>query len=238
METWLSYRPEDLLLFSEATYWRTVELHNARFWPLLLVGFLAGLATLAMALRPRPWTGRAILLILAAAWGSVGWSWFWVSYATINWVASVVAAGFAVQALALASSVAGRSILAERPVDRWSLPALLALGVAVAGYPVLALVDGRPVGGAEIFGAAPDPTAIATLAVLALARPGWVPWFLAATSILWCLASWATLATLGTWEAWVPGTAIGFFVVARLLATRFGTPPAGATRLAAIRPRV
>jgi len=51
----------------------------------------------------------------------------------------------------------------------------------------------------EIAGTAPDPTAVATLGVLLLARR--VPWLLVPVPVLWCLYSGVTWWALG----WLPG---------------------------------
>jgi hypothetical protein len=48
---------------------------------------------------------------------------------------------------------------------------------------------------AEVFGLAPDPTAIGTLGFLLLARGGWALTLLP-IPLLWCLASGMTLLAL------------------------------------------
>ena len=85
--------------------------------------------------------------------------------------------------------------------------------VAVVGYPLLATVAGRPWTTAETFGAAADPTAIATLAVLALAR-GPIRWLLAVLPLLWCAIAAATLWTMNAPEA---GIVAGAALLALLL---------------------
>jgi hypothetical protein len=56
---------------------------------------------------------------------------------------------------------------------------------------------------AEIFGLAPDPTALATLALLALAD-GWSRWPLMIGPAIWCVLSSTTLSVLGSGEYFVP----------------------------------
>jgi hypothetical protein len=51
---------------------------------------------------------------------------------------------------------------------------------------------GRPPLAAEIFGLAPDPTALATLALLALADNG-MRWPLLIVPLIWCLITGLTL---------------------------------------------
>ncbi|WP_420799541.1 DUF6064 family protein [Noviherbaspirillum sedimenti] len=59
----------------------------------------------------------------------------------------------------------------------------------------------------EMFGLAPDPTAVATLGLLLCTSR--VPWLLLALPLLWCAISGATLFTMGAPDAWVaPATAL------------------------------
>jgi hypothetical protein len=81
---------------------------------------------------------------------------------------------------------------------------------AIAGQPLLARLLGRPWSQAEVLGLAPDPTAIGTLGLLLLLRPGEVarstptralllaPW---AIPLLWCVIGGATLWTMRAPEA-------------------------------------
>jgi len=167
MPEWSTYTLSDFLMFSPRTYWRMVELHNRDFWPLhvlLLAGGLAGL-WLAHTRTVRTW--RTSLLGLAAAWAWVGWAFLWERYATINWAAQYVAAAFAVQAVLLA----GMALRPGQPDPRPSAGARgLGALLAAAGllYPLLGLAMHRPWGQAEVFGMAPEPTALFTLGLLLL----------------------------------------------------------------------
>jgi hypothetical protein len=70
---------------------------------------------------------------------------------------------------------------------------------ALAIHPLIAPLAGRPLAQAEIFGLAPDPTAIATLGVLlAATRPCW---HLLILPLAWCAISWLTLWTMESPEA-------------------------------------
>jgi hypothetical protein len=80
---------------------------------------------------------------------------------------------------------------------------LALFGAALILYPALAPLMGRSWVAAEIFGLAPDPTALATLAVLALAD-GWTRWLLMIVPGIWCVLSAATLSALGAGEYFVP----------------------------------
>ena len=72
---------------------------------------------------------------------------------------------------------------------------------ALAGQPLLAPLQGRGWASSEVFGIAPDPTAIATLGLLLLARGRLLP-LLLPIPVLWCLSSGITLWTMGEPQAW------------------------------------
>jgi hypothetical protein len=227
MSDWWSYGLADFLLFSPRTYWRMFELHNAAMWPQQVPVLAMGLALILLAAwRPRA-HGRLIALLLAIQWAHVAWSFLWLRYATINWAAVYVAPVFAAEGALLL--VAG-TLLDRLAFDRggWARSVGLSITIfAVAGYPWLAPLSGRPIGGAEIFGIAPDPTVIGTLGLLLLAR-GKLPILLLAIPLLWCAASAATLWAMEAPEAWIlPGAAL-VVVVAGVLAGLRRTADAGA----------
>ena len=81
---------------------------------------------------------------------------------------------------------------------RHNEPALGVVAFAIGVMPLIAPLAGRSWVQAEVFGVAPDPTAIATLGVLLAAeRP---LWGLLAIPLLWCALSGATLWAMGSPE--------------------------------------
>ena len=106
----------------------------------------------------------------------------------------------------------------KKPNDwrQWSLVGLGLLLWAVLVHPLLALALGRPWVQAEVFGLAPDPTAIAVLGVLLCADADkratrLLLGVLRAGALAWCAVSAATLATMGSAQGWVM---VGAVVVA------------------------
>ena len=73
-------------------------------------------------------------------------------------------------------------------------------------YPLLAPLLGRPWTQAEIFGIAPDPTAVAAIGVLLLAK-GRIA-FLLVLPLLWCAITALTLWTMEAPDAAVPASAL------------------------------
>jgi hypothetical protein len=150
-------------------------------------------------------SGRVVPLILGAAWLFVGWAYHWQRYMDINWGAEYYAAGFAIEGLLLLGCGGADALRFRRPVAA-SRIALLLLTAGLL-YPLIAPLAGRPPSQAEVFGIAPDPTAIATLGALLLVtdRTGWL---LIVLPVLWCAIAAATLWTMETPEALIPAAAL------------------------------
>lgn len=207
MVEWWTYRPSDFLMFAPRTYWRLFELHNEAWWPAQPVWVLAGLAGLWWGLRRGPTALRAGALGLAVAWAFIAVAFLLTRYAPINWAASGFAVAFVAQALGLAALATRADLQATPPGGRRRIGALLA-GWALLGHPLLAPAFGRPWPQAEVFGLAPDPTAIATLGFLLCvsAAGGFTRWLLRLSwtlAVAWCAISMATLWTMGSAQGWV-----------------------------------
>jgi hypothetical protein len=213
MSDWWTYRPEDFLLFSPRVYWRMFELHNAALWPLQLITLAAGVLMVVLVARQTRGHGRWIAFILAAIWVFVGWSFLWNRYTTINWAAAYVAPAFAVQAVLLlvAGTLHNGLSFDRRGPAAWA--GYLLVAFALAAQPLLAPLQGRGWASAEVFGIAPDPTAIGTLGLLLLAR-GKLLALLLPIPLLWCVLSGVTLWTLGAVEAWAPFAAAALTLAA------------------------
>jgi hypothetical protein len=195
MSEWWTYTLSDFLLFSPRTYYRLFELYHAEIWPTQILAFALGVTILVLLFRGGDRAGPAILLILAACWLFIAGAFHWHRYATINWAAIYVAAGFALQALLL-SWVAFRRRLSFAPQ-----PLALAVFVfALVVQPLIGIWIGRPWTQAELFGVTPDTTAVATVAVLAMSK-GHLRWLLMVLPVLWCAITGVTLWTMGAVDA-------------------------------------
>ena len=188
MNEWSTYSLSDFLMFSERTYFRLIELYNTALWPFHLLALALGLALIT----GRPHSSRLRAILLGMAWLWVAWAYHAERYATINTAAPYFAAAFALQGALL---VMWGHLGSGR--DR---AALALQHIALLGYPLLALLAGRPWQQAELFGLTPDPTVAVTLALLL--RSG-SPWWLWIMPLLWCAVSSATLSTMHLREAWV-----------------------------------
>ena len=203
MPEWLTYRLSDFLLFSPRTYFRMFELYHMQTWPIHLVVLATLLAIAVLLRREEEWRDRAIAGLLAVWWVWVAIAFHFQRYATINWSARYFAALFVIQALLLVWSGVVRGRLRFRLSRE---PAVyMAVGLFVFALllePVAGRIAGRAWRQVEMFGLTPDPTAIATLALLALstARPHRG---LIVIPALWCAIGAATLWALGSPEAWL-----------------------------------
>lgn len=217
MSEWWTYTLSDFLMFSPRTYYRLFELYNLEVWPAHLVAAVAGIAALILVWRGGVGASRAIAAMLAVAWVWVAWAFLFSHYDAINWAGRYFAAGFLAEALLIGAwgVVAGRLALGPigHAVDRVGFAVFL---FALIGYPLIAPAAGRPWTQAEVFGLAPDPTAIATLGLLLTSRNGAV-WLLGVLPGLWCAVSAATLWAMVSSEALLPaaGLVVAIFAASR-----------------------
>ena len=205
MSEWWTYHLSDFLLFSSRTYFRLFEIYNAAIWPAQLLA--AGLGAAIFALL---WRGaarvrdRAIPAILAAGWLWVAGAFLASRYAAINWAAVYFAWAFVLEAAFLIwTGVLRRRLAFEWPANFGSRIGLGIFLFALVLQPLLAPLLGRGWRGVQIFGVAPDPTAVATFGVLLLARGrGRGP--LMVIPFLWCAITGATLLAMKAPDAWIP----------------------------------
>jgi hypothetical protein len=207
-----TYDLTDFLLFSPRTYYRLFELYNESIWPAHIVAVAVAVA-LILAVRRND--GRVVAALLALAWLWTSIAFHLDRYATINWAATYFAAAFALQAALLAWTGVIRDrldFIALRDVAARVGFVLCAL--ALMAQPFIGLLFGRAWTQAEVFALAPDPTAVATLGVLLMARHP--PWHLLVIPALWCIFTGLTLWAMEAPDAWVSPVATLLALVAAL----------------------
>ncbi|MCC9624232.1 DUF6064 family protein [Thalassospira sp. MA62] len=204
MSEWWSYSLADLLLFSPRVYFRLFESMNSQWWLVVASMVLAGLIAAVLALRPGFRGNRIILVLLALIWAWVSYCFMWLYYQPINWMVPYVLPGFVVQAVLLGS-------FAARPLplrfgwrgDFSSYVGLAFLIIAIVVWPFVGLLEGRELVQAELFGSAPDATALGTIGFVLLAR-GTRRWILLLVPGIWCVIASATLWVMDQQIALVP----------------------------------
>jgi len=204
MPEWWTYTLEDLQTFRLDTYYRLFESYNAAIWPAHVAAIFLG-AAVAWLLRGPAGAGRARLAagILAATWLWTAIAFHATHYATIHRAARSFAWAFGLEAALLVGvAVLGGKRAPARPGDRAGRVGLALVVFGLAVQPVVGLLFGRTWRQVEVFGVAPDPTAVATLGAVLLAG-GRVRWLLLALPVAWCAFSGATLLAMGTPAGWV-----------------------------------
>ena len=204
MPEWWTYHLSDFLLFTARTYSRLFEIYNAAIWPAQILALSLGLAIVPLSRRASPSSGRLIAAILAACWLWVGIVFHAARYATINTAAVYFAWAFGIEAaLLIGIGVLRGGLRFERPAD---LAGRMGVGIflfALLLEPLAGPLLGRGWKGIELFGVAPDPTAIATLGILLFAR-GRGRGFLMVIPVLWCAATGVFLSAMQAPDFWVP----------------------------------
>lgn len=195
MSEWWSYSLADFLLFSPQTYLRLFALHNEALWPGQIGAIIGGFALL-MALQGDNGR-RGALLVAGTAWLLVAWLWFLERYATINWAADWLGAGFALQTLLLWIAALRRGTESgglARAVG------FVLIVFAILAQPLLPMLLGRDWQQGEVFALMPGPTVVATLGLLLVLRASWLLFLL---PLLWCILDGAALSTMKLPEAWL-----------------------------------
>lgn len=204
MSEWWTYTLSDFLLFSPRVYYRLLELHNHALWPAHLLTIAAGVMIIYAIIRPSIQLTRFVLAALGVIWIWVAFAFFWERYATINWAAVYVAPVFVLQGVMLLATAAFGPVTSgqrETRFIRLSAAALFAL--ILFAYPLIAPTMDRPWSAAEVFGIAPDPTVLATLAALAVA-PIPLRWLLLVIPLAWTTIATFTLLTMEAPDVWIP----------------------------------
>lgn len=204
----LNYTLSDFLLFSARVYERMFELHNEAWWPAHILALFVGAILMVAAVKPSPHRTRMAYVLLAMVWLFVAWAFFLNRYASINWAAVNVAAAFSVQAL-LFAALALRPELAPiaSPGTAARRVGGTVLAFALLGYPLLPVLLGQSLAAGRMFAITPDPTVLATLAMLTFAR-GWCAVLASVIPITWSVITALTLWTLGSPEVSVAPVAV------------------------------
>ena len=212
MSEWWTYTLSDFLLFSSRTYYRLFEIYNAAIWPAQVAAIGLGLAIWVLLRRASADRGRVIAAILSAGWLFVAIAFHAHRYATINTAGVYFAWAFGVEAaLLIGMGVVRGRLLFERPIDAAGRVGVGMFLFALVAEPLIGPLLRRGWRGIELFGVAPDPTAIATLGLLLVARFRH-RWLLMAIPALWCATTGLFLLAMKAPDAWIAPVAAALAV--------------------------
>lgn len=189
-----TYRLSDFILFSATTYFRQFELYNHAIWPLHLLAVAFSFVIIyALWKKPRR-AARLVAALLVVSWLWVAWAFLYQRFNQIHIVANWYALGFVLQAglLAWYGVIQNRLV----PVSRNLLRVKLGSGlffVAFISYPFIPFLTGRHWLQLEMIFLAPDPTVIATFAILLFYQS---PKVLFIIPTIWVFLSGMTLITM------------------------------------------
>lgn len=186
--------------FSEQAFFEVFVRYNQAIGAVPVVAWLLGAAAVALALRPAPWSGRAIAAILAAFWAWMGLAYHIGAFAALNPPAYGFGALFVIEAVLLAAYGVVGNRLSFRP--RRDLVGVIAFAMIAYGlvvYGLLGMALGHAYPAAPLFGVAPCPTTVFTLGLLLLVAPR-PPLALMAIPLAWSAIGTSAAVYLGVTE--------------------------------------
>jgi len=186
-----SYRLSDFILFSQTAYYRQFELYNQAIWPLHCVAILFALMIFYLLWKNPVWAGRGVALLFVVSWVWVALAFLYQRFYQIHVVADWYAFGFILQAglIGWYGVIKNRFTLSVESRLGVKIGSGL-LFVALVFYPFIAVISGRSWMQFEMFALAPDPTVLATLAILLFYK---APFIIYVIPVIWMLLSAMTL---------------------------------------------
>ena len=212
METLLSYRLSDLLMFSEQTYLRQIELYNQWLFPFQISAYVYGLLCLPAFVKPLNKLARLVFPVSGLCYALVSYGFLWQYYAGINPLAVYLVGLLVIQGVIFISV----GVKMKTPLIQLDTPARRSIGImlwliALAVYPAIEGLSGRPLSQFSSFVLSPDTLALSSIALMLMFQlPGW----LLLPAALYLLSSVLTLAAMNSWSLLLPLTSLGCFGLA------------------------
>lgn len=189
-----TYRLSDFILFSATTYFRQFELYNHATWPLHLLAVVFSCVTIYALWKKPHRAARLVAALLVVSWLWVAWAFLYQRFYQIHIVANWYALAFVLQAglLAWYGVIQNRFVPVSGNLLRVKFGAGLFF-VAFVLYLFIPFLSGRHWLQLEMIFLAPDPTVLATLAILLFYQSPKVLWVI---PIIWILLSGMTLISI------------------------------------------
>ena len=194
MDELTSYSLSDFILFSDKVYFRQFELYNLAIWPLHLIAIVFSWVIIFALWKKPAWAGRVIAIVLTLSWVWVAWAFLYTRFYQIHVVANWYALGYVLQAglITWYGVIKNQFALLEESRHKINI-GLVLLFISLILYPFISYVAGRSWLQFEIFSLTPDPTVLATLAILVLCKASPILYVI---PIIWLLISGVTLVEM------------------------------------------
>jgi hypothetical protein len=231
MEAWLSYSLDDLLLFSPEVYFGLFEKANLAFWPWQMTMVPLALALWLLMRHPGRRSRVAVDLLLALSWGVSAYGFLGRFYVSIYPAAEWFEFAFVAEAALLIAAALHRTRSDDRSqpvavIPCWHPGTVLFL-LALCVHPLIGPALGRPWQGVELFGLAPDATALGTIGIL-LTRRLSGNWWLLPVPLLWLCVSALTYIAMERPAGALPLAVAAVALVATFVIGRRGSKWRGA----------
>jgi hypothetical protein len=188
--------------FTHAEFIGVFVAYNSAIWPLQVVATLLGLVAVTLLLVRSPNADRGIAATLAVFWLSMGAGYHWAFFSAINPAAYFFGALFVAEGLILVvdGAIRGRISFHGAPTVRVMLAAVL-IAYAFVVYPLIGLCVTHRYPETPLFGVAPCPTTIFTLACLMLGghRPSLV---VSSIPVVWAVIGGSAAVILDVRQDW------------------------------------
>ena len=183
--------------FGAEDFFAVFASYNEAVWPMQFVLNAAAAGLVALALRPRPWSGRTILALLGALWVWTGVAYHLLHFTTINPAARVFGGVFLLQGVLFWWE-------ARRPADfrlrgdarGWLGAAIMVY--ALVAYPLAGLAFGHAYPDMPTFGA-PCPLVLFTFGLLLWSERA-MRVRLLAIPLLWSAIATTAAFAFGVWQ--------------------------------------
>jgi hypothetical protein len=190
------------LPFTREEFLEVFAAFNTAIWPLQIVAVGMGLLTIGLLLQSPTRANRTISAVLGVLWLMSGIGYHWLFFSAINPAAYLFGAAFvAASAIFFVEGVVRGRILFTRRAPLHLLSAGVLGFYSLLLYPALGLLATHPYPTTPLFGVAPCPTVIFTLALLLLARHP-TPWLLAVVPLAWSVIGGSAAVALDVPEDW------------------------------------
>ncbi|MFP3921236.1 MAG: DUF6064 family protein [Dichotomicrobium sp.] len=203
------------LPFTSEQFFAVFAAYNAAIWPAQIIAYALGVAAVISLLVRWKHAAAFALGVLAVLWAWNGVAYHFYHFAVINIAAYLFSALFLAQAgLLAAAAFPGERIRVEAPRVGYAVAAWALMLYALVIYELLGHLAGHGSLEGPLFGVAPCPTTIFTIAVLLLLRGNGV-FALSIIPFAWAIVGTSTAIVLSVPED------LGLAVAAVALAARW-----------------